>query len=242
MLDEALKPFLARSAMAHAALVAALGLAFAKGAARRPQVYTIQFVGAAPAIVNRSPSAAAAPAAPSAPARVERKPPPPQTDPDAFGKPGRKPLPRPSFVSAATPTAKEPPPPQAPAVRPSPEGAAAPAGGSEDGVPGAPPGPDSQLATDFGDFPYPWYITKVRTDLWLQWSRVAGSGSGEIELSFNILRDGKLVDLRVLGTSGDSALDYAALSAVREAGPFAPLPAKFAEPFLKIRVQLRTNR
>jgi protein TonB len=81
----------------------------------------------------------------------------------------------------------------------------------------------------------------VRAALWNQWSARMPRQGGESVTGFAILPSGEIVDLRTEESSGDSAFDLAALSAVQDAGPFPPLPRGFKEPFLKIHVTLKSR-
>jgi protein TonB len=225
-----LRPFLTYSLALHLAL--ALGAAKLAGltASRgKSTVYTIDFVGGPSRIVTSAgPEAAAAapPAAAAAPAR-----PAPSRDFDEFGRRrGRKTfvLPRPSLLRGAQSSQPEP------AATPAPPAAAA--GGGDGGAPG-----DGGVSADMPNFPYPWYITRVRQMLWAQWQRRMPKEAGETVVVFSLLRDGRVVDLRTETSSGDSAFDLASLAAVQDAAPYPPLPPGFAEPFLKVHVTLRAQ-
>ncbi|MBF0347821.1 MAG: energy transducer TonB [Magnetococcales bacterium] len=48
--------------------------------------------------------------------------------------------------------------------------------------------------------------------------------SGNLRLKFTIGRDGRLLDLKILRSSGESILDESAMRAVQAAAPFAPFP------------------
>ena len=50
---------------------------------------------------------------------------------------------------------------------------------------------------------------------------------GRVALVFEILKDGSVPQLRLLASSGSSALDRAALASIRASNPFPPLPAQF---------------
>lgn len=58
--------------------------------------------------------------------------------------------------------------------------------------------------------------------------------SGTLTLRFRISRDGKLMTARVVDGSGHEILDYAAIKAVKEAGPFDPFPANIDKDKLSI--------
>lgn len=96
------------------------------------------------------------------------------------------------------------------------------------------------IQTDFANFPYPWYITQVRNSLWGEWEkrRPAGSTLGTM-VTFAIARDGKIKDLKVEKSSGDDTFDFAATSAVINAGPFAPLPMYYEKDELTVTVEFK---
>ena len=225
MVDAALKPYLTRSAAAHGGLLLFAALA-GLGTSSRPreEVYRIDFIGPTAGILNQEPLAEPAKAAAPAPAAAK---PPPQTDPDAFSlrrRVGRL-LPRPSFLGG----------PEKPSATP----AQAPAPSAKAGQ-GAEPA-SAQVSADMPDFPYPWYLSRLRALLWERWSARRGQAAGRCEVSFSVLRDGLLTDLRVASTSGEESFDYAGLSAVQDAAPFPPLPDGFAESFLKVRVEFKAD-
>ncbi len=96
------------------------------------------------------------------------------------------------------------------------------------------------IRTDFATFPYPWYITQVRNSLWSQWEkrRPAGVVRGSL-VSFAIARDGKIKDLKIQKSSGDDSFDFAATSAVINAGPFPPLPMMYEKDTLTVTVEFK---
>lgn len=241
MLNGTLKPYLAYSAAAHAAGVVFLAM-LGPGSAVRPEpVYHISFIGTAPGIINRSPSPAKKAPSRKAPPAVAAKRPAPQTDPDAFAKPGvRKPLPKPRFllVDKPAPVVKKPEP--APAAEPGPAAAteAAATAAAETGPGG---GGGSVVAPDMPDFPYPWYITRVRSTVWESWAERFASGPAECGIMFTIMRNGSVVDLRIEFTSGDNAYDYAAITAIQNSAPFPALPPGYQDSFLKIHFEFRSN-
>lgn len=96
------------------------------------------------------------------------------------------------------------------------------------------------IQTDFATFPYPWYITQVRNSLWSQWEkrRPAGVVRGAM-VTFAIARDGKIRNLEVQKSSGDDSFDFAATSAVINAGPFPPLPMLYEKDELTVTVEFK---
>jgi protein TonB len=209
----------------HAAAAVICLVIYREAAIKATKTYMIDFVGPSAAIAS---SQGQSPAAP--PDRAAAYQPQPQVDRDAFGR-RRKgaPLPRPSLLRGwrEAPAMKEKP-------APGPEAAAGPAEPAA-GAPG-----DAGIATDLPNFPYPWYISQLRQSLWGQWSARMPKEKGDCVVVFTLLPNGSFVDLRTEESSGDSAFDLIALSAVQDAAPFPPLPNGFKERFLKIHVTLKT--
>ncbi len=236
MLNGTLKPYLAYSAAGHAALVLFLGVYLAMHSSLTPkQVYRIDFIGSTATILNRDMEAASSKRAAPAPGKTSR--PRPLVNKDDFRVKNRRVvLPKPSFLSepAAQPEEKTPAPEEKTPAPAEPESAPAPGSGDEQA--GA---PSASVSADMADFPYPWYLTRLRGALWDHWSARMPGGSGECAVTFTILRDGRSVDIRVESTSGDSSFDYAALSAVHDSAPYPPLPRGFADSFLKVHVQFK---
>lgn len=96
------------------------------------------------------------------------------------------------------------------------------------------------IQTDFANFPYPWYITQVRNALWIEWEKRRPEGNTLSALvSFAIARDGKIKNLKIEKKSGDDTYDFAASSAVVNAGPFQPLPMYYEKDELTISVEFK---
>ncbi|MFA6093223.1 MAG: TonB family protein [Elusimicrobiota bacterium] len=219
--DAALRPYFTYSAAAHAGLVLAfLLLAHVKGG-KPENVYRIDFIGAADQIMNRNREEGGKTAPPAQAAR-----PAPLKDPDAFNLKPHRPLPKPSFLQDASAAANPKPAKSAPAQ-------------ASSSAPGA--GEGTSVSADMPNFPYPWYLTGLRSALWDRWAARMPDLSGDCGIVFTLLRDGSVVDISIESSSGDSGFDYAALSAAREAAPFPPLPAAFDESFLKVHVRFRSG-
>ena len=96
------------------------------------------------------------------------------------------------------------------------------------------------ITADFANFPYPWYITQVRNSLWIEWEKRRPAGNNLSALvSFAIARDGKIKNLKVERSSQDDTFDFAASSAVINAGPFAPLPMYYEKDELTVSVEFK---
>lgn len=240
-MNEAIKPYLARSAGAHVAVVAAFIFLVPHTGKKLDKVYMIDFVGGPTTIASAGPSvkeiARAAAAAPSAVAA--------QTDPDAVAVKGHRhgpiALPRPSLLAGG---GKDVDRGSAPTANSSLAGPGAPSAAETSAGGGA--GPASAAAgagvsTDMPDFPYPWYISQVRMMLWQAWQKRMPRLDAEGAVGFSILPNGSFTDLSVESSSGDADFDKAALESVQAAAPFPALPSDFHEKFLKIHLTLKSE-
>ena len=64
---------------------------------------------------------------------------------------------------------------------------------------------------------------------------------GKVVLEFAILKDGSVAGLKVVGTSGDVALDRPAYGSITGSNPFPPLPREFAGQYLGLRFSYYYN-
>jgi protein TonB len=168
------------------------------------------------------PAAQAQPAAPAAApaptpetARLEtREPPKPKPLPEN-PEPVKKPKKEPEKTPALPPT----PPPAAPSETPPDESAEVVSDGS-----------GSITALEGLDSRFAWYQASVQAALFGNWRRPALDGlvdSIDVRVTFEILRDGSVRDVRVSDSSGIPALDRSALRAVADAAPLPPLPTSW---------------
>jgi periplasmic protein TonB len=86
-------------------------------------------------------------------------------------------------------------------------------------------GPNSAFGNQFGA--YADLVVQRVTQKW-QTSGLAGMKLPMAVITFDILRDGSVKNAQITQRSGNSTLDYSALRAVMDAGPFPPLPANFS--------------
>jgi TonB family protein len=88
-----------------------------------------------------------------------------------------------------------------------------------------PPGPGVPYGTDSGGDWYMAGVVQKITNLWLQQMR---SGyRRQVAVTFTILADGNVTDVRVTQPSGVALLDMAAQRAILNAAPFGPLPREY---------------
>ena len=182
-----------------------------------------------------SPRAEPAPPRPEPP-KAETPPPPAPKEPSEPPPPPVRPSNRTSLPSEKAPK-PAPATPRESTQPPADEGRGTtgeePAGGA--GVPGAPPGPGGGTAgeaggvggTSFGEgFRYGWYRTALEAKLRSSWRKpLATAGVTQTAtVSFVILRNGTVKDVRVVTASGNPTMDLSAMRAVYDAAPLPPLP------------------
>lgn len=100
-------------------------------------------------------------------------------------------------------------------------------------------GPNSVFGNRFGA--YADLVIKRVTEKW-QTSGLSSSHTAPMVIvTFDILRDGSVRNPQLAQRSGNSTLDFSALRAVMDAGPFPPLPADYnrSEANVELRFQLQ---
>jgi protein TonB len=177
-----------------------------KPAKAGPPSYAVELVAApAPAPQQRL----AREAVPTPP--PEEKPAPVKPPP----KPPPKKQPAPAPKPPPTETKREPPPKTAAPVAP---------------VEGETPSTGTDVATIKTpglQFPYPEYLRNIVTQVYRNWDRESAQQNSFAEISFLILRDGTVRDIRFVTRSGSFSFDLGAQGAIEaagNAGSFGPLP------------------
>jgi TonB family protein len=80
----------------------------------------------------------------------------------------------------------------------------------------------------------------VQRKIWMLWTQQLTAGAFQpITISFAILQDGTVTDVRVVQSSGAFLLDQAAQRAVSSAGPFGPLPKNYETNRFALQVVFR---
>ncbi len=188
---------------------AAAGFLFSqvKAATPGPPVYAVELVAAPAPAPRRRVAREAVPTPPPVekPAPVKPKPTPP---PEKAPAPEPKPPP-------PDDTEREPPPPTQAPVEP---------------LPGEAPSTGTDVATVKTpglEFPYPEYLRNIVSQIYQRWDREGSRENSFAEISFMILRDGTVRDIRFVTRSGSFSFDLGAQGAVEaagNAGAFGPLP------------------
>ncbi len=95
------------------------------------------------------------------------------------------------------------------------------------------------VAVENGDFGsrFGWYVEVVKRKVAENWltQEVDPNGYGKkVYVTFEVMRDGSVSNVRIAQSSGDATLDYSAVHAVQRIDTFGPLPAGYAGPYLNV--------
>ena len=96
------------------------------------------------------------------------------------------------------------------------------AGNPGPGNPKGAPGVDAIKEPNFGP-----YMSELSRRIKANWDPPRGDESKRVVLLFTIAKDGRLLNVKVVKSSGTPAADKAALAAVELTAPFRPLPSEF---------------
>ena len=95
------------------------------------------------------------------------------------------------------------------------------------------------VAVENGDFGsrFGWYVEVVKRKVAENWltQEVDPNGYGrKVYVTFQVMRDGSVSNVKVAQSSGDATLDYSAVHAVQRIDTFGPLPAGYAGSYLNV--------
>jgi protein TonB len=94
------------------------------------------------------------------------------------------------------------------------------------------------ISLDTKESRYASYFTRIKRQIELAWNypnEAQRKGmTGELTLRFQISRDGNLMNVRLINSSGYNILDEAALQAVKSAAPYYPFPVTIDKEALPI--------
>ena len=160
-------------------------------------------------------------------------PPPPE-------KPGPvKPPPKPKPTKVPAPPTPKPPPTEA--TREPPPKTAAPVAPAAGETPST--GTDAATIKTPGlQFPFPEYLRNIVNQVYRNWDRESARQSSSAEISFLILRDGTVRDIRFVTRSGSFSFDLGAQGAIEAAGNasgFGPLPDGWEADVLPVSIYFK---
>lgn len=78
-------------------------------------------------------------------------------------------------------------------------------------------------------FPYQWYINNIRIKVERNWKPPVNDKTLSVLLKFSVFANGKISEVQVKESSGNSMLDNLAVRAVKLAAPFGKIPAGWKE-------------
>jgi len=97
---------------------------------------------------------------------------------------------------------------------------------------------DGPISLNTRDYRYFGYMQRLREKIEATWRYPGEAGvrriSGEVYIRFVIAKNGRLVSVEIVESSGYRALDDAAVAALREAAPYWPLPSEWKKDDLTI--------
>lgn len=99
------------------------------------------------------------------------------------------------------------------------------------------------VQASFTDFPYPWYITQVRNNLWTSWQKLMPKKTIGLSvlISFNIDRNGAIYDVQIDKSSKNDDFDYKGKLAVLKSEPYPPLPKDYGKDILVVTVEFKNE-
>ena len=167
------------------------------------------------------------------PPKPEKTPAPTAASPST--KPGARPPEKPSTKPPTPGTGSNP---AGTAAQGSPEGEAG-RRGSPTGNPVGTTSFGSEIAGFDTDFKFAYYIDQLLSSIDAKWQRPTLGDNVRCIISFRIQRDGSITELTVAESSGYNSFDLAALRAVQNASPFAPLPRAYRNDSLGVNLIVR---
>lgn len=220
----------------HAAAVGFL-VATVKPSKASPPSYAVNLVAApAPSTKRLAREALPTPPPEEKPAPTPPKPIPAKEKPAPVAPKPPKPAkatPAPAPTPAPTETEREPSPKTAAPVAPAP--GEAPSTGSD----------VATIKTPGLAFPYPEYLRNIVTQVYQRWDRGSARQNSFAEISFLILRDGSVRDIRFVTRSGSFAFDLDAQGAIEAAGnsrSFGELPDGWETDVLPVSFYFKPTR
>ncbi len=101
---------------------------------------------------------------------------------------------------------------------------------------GSRPGVNAQQDIDYGPF-----MAELERRIKRNWSPPRAGSSKRVKLRFLLARDGRLLDISVLQSSGETATDEAAIKAVKLSAPFRNIPPQVRDETLPIEFTFDYN-
>ncbi len=87
-------------------------------------------------------------------------------------------------------------------------------------------------------FPYQWYINNIQMKVERNWKPSVNDENISVVLTFSVYTNGKISEVKINKSSGNSVLDNLALRAVKLAAPFGKIPAGWGNKTLDLSYTL----
>jgi TonB family protein len=101
---------------------------------------------------------------------------------------------------------------------------------------------EAEILTDTRGVDFSFYINQIRPDVRSHWMALVPSHAyppflkgGDVSIDFYIRKDGKVEGTKIHKSSGEEALDHAALGSVTSSNPLPPLPSDFTGERIGVR-------
>ncbi len=92
---------------------------------------------------------------------------------------------------------------------------------------------------DSPDFTYGYYVDQMLAQISRNWSRPPVGSGVETTLHYRIEKSGRIVEVKIVASSGINSFDLAALRAVQSSSPLPPLPSAFRQSSLGVNLIVR---
>jgi len=97
------------------------------------------------------------------------------------------------------------------------------------------------MGVDFGPYLNKEVLPRVKQNWYALIPESASWKKGRVVLEFSILKDGGVAGLKVVGSSGDAAMDRPAFGSITGSNPFPPLPREFNGPYVGLSLRYYYN-
>ena len=99
------------------------------------------------------------------------------------------------------------------------------------------------VQASFTNFPYPWYITQVRNNLWDAWQKLMPKKTIGLSVlvSFNIDKNGAVYGVQIEKSSKNDDFDFKGKVAVLNSAPYPPLPKEYGKEILTVTVEFKNE-
>lgn len=102
---------------------------------------------------------------------------------------------------------------------------------------------EKAVQASFTNFPYPWYITQVRNNLWTSWQKLMPKKTIGLSVlvSFNLDKNGAIYGVQIEKSSKNDDFDYKGKLAVLNSAPYPPLPKEYGKDVLTVTVEFKNE-